>query len=540
MADDALIDLELDALLQLPLGAASFFPMLPVARSAGPAETLDTNDFSHLTLEQLLSLNVGSDDQPEDEDATDEDGEEEGAEEEAAEGDEAEGEESAEEGEGEPEDSAPDGSPGPLRELQVESVEWLSQEEGPSGLATGHGFFDQGVATASSFGSLRVDAAQASLGNRPVPSAVPASPSDPMQSWFTPFALNLSDGTIDETWAAADPVGQVIASGAGGQVSYLLVDDAGGQFAIDGATGQVTIVSGPFDFATQSSYTIVVEATGGANRIQQAFTIQVSPGDQDAAGLPGAQVLTGASGNNADSLYGGSGNDTLSGLNGDDGLHGGSGSDLLIGGNHDDTLFGGSDDDVLHGGNHADSLYGGTGDDQLYGESHIDRLFGGGGDDRLYGGDDIDTLYGEGGADWLDGGSGNDSLLGGADADVLVWDAADRWIDGGDGDDELLVLSGDLDLTAFGGTLVSLERIDLMSDSGANSLSLTVADVLDMTDAGLLTVLGDDQDSVIADSGWTHSQTDDDGFRLFTQSIGPDIVGLLLAPDVQFEPQDGG
>ena len=77
----------------------------------------------------------------------------------------------------------------------------------------------------------------------------------------------------------------------------------------------------------------------------------------------------------------------------------------------------------------------------------------------------------------------------------------------------VLVLAGDIDFAGFGGSLASLEIVDLMSDSGANSLSLTVADVLDMTDTGLLTVLGDDQDTVISDSGWTHSHTDDAGFR---------------------------
>lgn len=540
LTDDVLIDLELDALLQLPLGAGTAFPVLPAARPTGPEETQDSEDFSDLPLEQLLALSVGGDERPEDEDAEEEDAEDESAGDESAGDDESDAQESNEGSEGGEEDAAPDAGPGLFRELQVESVEWLSQEAESSGLAAGHGFFDPGVATAGGFGSLRFGAAQPSLGNQPVPTAAPPAPSNPIQTWFTPLAINLIDGTIDETWSVADPVGTVVVSGAGGQASYVLIDNAGGRFAIDGNTGEVTILAGPFDFTSQSSHSIMVEAVDGATTIQRTFTIQVSPGDQDASGTPGDQVLNGARGNSDDQLYGGSGDDTLSGLNGDDGLRGGSGNDLLIGGNHDDTLFGGSDDDVLHGGNHADSLYGGTGDDQLYGENHIDVLYGGGGGDQLYGGQHDDALYGEGGSDWLDGGSGSDSLLGGADDDVLVWDAADLLIDGGDGDDELLVLAGDLDLTAFAGTLASLESIDLLSDSGANSLSLTVADVLDMTDNGLLTVLGDAQDSVVSDSGWTLSQTDDKGYQLYIQMVGPDTVGLLLSPDVQFDPQDGG
>ena len=140
----------------------------------------------------------------------------------------------------------------------------------------------------------------------------------------------------------------------------------------------------------------------------------------------------------------------------------------------------------------------------------------------------------------MDGGGGGDWLLGGADDDVLVWDAADLLIDGGDGKDTLLVLAGDLDLSAFGGTLVSLETVDLMTDSGANTLTLSAADVLDMTDNGLLTVLGDAQDTVKIGADWSHAHVDQDGYQLYVQAVGPDLVGLLLGPDLQIDPKDGG
>ncbi len=526
LANDDLTLLGLDDLIQLPLAAGTAFPGLPTDQLALLPENLEATDFSDLSLEQLMSMSVSGDEQPEDEKGDeDSDGSET-----ASDGD----------GEGEEEDAAPHDSPGLFQELQVETVEWLTQDDELSLLASGHDFFDQGVATAGSLGRLRFGGSQTALGNQPVPGAPPPGPSDPIQTWFSPFAIDLIDGTVGETWSVADPVGTVTALGAGAQVSYVLIDDAGGQFAIDSTTGDVTIVSGPFDFTAQSSHTIVVEAVDGAQTVQQTFTIQVSPSDLDAAGLSGDQVLTGANGITDDLLYGGAGNDTLDGRNGDDELHGGSGDDLLVGGNHDDTLFGGSDDDLLQGGNQADRLYGGTGNDELYGENQDDLLFGGGGADELYGGDDVDTLYGDGGSDWLDGGSGSDSLMGGADDDVLVWDDTDQLIDGGDGNDELLVLAGDLDLTSFGGTLVSLESIDLLSDTGANTLSLTAADVLDMTENGLLTVLGDAQDSVNAGSGWTLSQVDDNGYQLYVQTVGPDVVGLLLGPGVQLDPQDGG
>ena len=528
LANDDLTLLGLADLIQLPLAAGTDSPVMPANQAAVPPENVDATDFSDLSLEQLLSLSVSGDEDPEDEGGEDSD-----------EGETA-SDESEEDGEGEEEDAAPEDSPGLFKELQVETVEWLSQDDELSLSASGHGFSDQGMATAGSLGGLRFGGAQTGLGNQPVPGALPPAASNPIQTWFSPFAIGLIDGTVGETWSVADPVGTVTAFGAGAQVSYVLIDNAGGQFAIDGTTGDVTILTGPFDFTAQSSHTIVVEAVDGAQTVQQTFTIQVSPSDLDGAGLAGDQVLIGPNGNIDDQLYGGAGNDPLDGRNGDDELHGGSGDDLLIGGNHDDTLFGGSGDDVLQGGNHADRLYGGTGDDELYGEDHDDVLFGGGGVDRLYGGQGSDTLTGDGGSDYLDGGSGSDSLMGGADDDVLVWDETDLLIDGGDGNDELLVLAGDLDLTSFGGTLVSLESVDLLTDTGANTLSLTAADVLDMTENGLLTILGDAQDTVKAGSDWTHSQAVENGYQLYIQTVGLEVVGLLLGPDVHLDPQDGG
>ena len=75
-------------------------------------------------------------------------------------------------------------------------------------------------------------------------------------------------------------------------------------------------------------------------------------------------------------LYGGDGNDTLSGGSGDDYLYGGAGVD---------TLLGNAGNDVILGELDADNLYGGLG---------RDVLIGGGGSDWLYGNDDDDLLIG--------------------------------------------------------------------------------------------------------------------------------------------------
>ncbi|MCH6588468.1 MAG: hypothetical protein IH805_09185, partial [Proteobacteria bacterium] len=162
----------------------------------------------------------------------------------------------------------------------------------------------------------------------------------------------------------------------------------------------------------------------------------------------------------------------------------------------------------------------------LTGSSANDTLTGGSGDDTLAGLDGDDTLTGLDGADWLDGGNGKDSLdgglgadtlLGGNGKDTLTWDALDITIDGGNGQDTLLADGADIDLTAFGGTLASIENIDLSGD-GANSLVLDVQDVLDMSSSGTVTIDGDAGDTVDAGTGWTDAGIAG-GFHVYTQGL---------------------
>jgi Ca2+-binding RTX toxin-like protein len=72
------------------------------------------------------------------------------------------------------------------------------------------------------------------------------------------------------------------------------------------------------------------------------------------------------------------------------------------------VLDGGGGNDRLYGFDAA-LLYGGSGNDTLTGSASADVLFGGSGDDQLHGG---------AGNDWLDGGSGNDLLDGGGGYDT--------------------------------------------------------------------------------------------------------------------------
>ena len=170
-------------------------------------------------------------------------------------------------------------------------------------------------------------------------------------------------------------------------------------------------------------------------------------------GGAGVNHLYGGDGNDTltghdlkDFEYGGKGRDILIGNGGDDKLHGGEGDDSLLGGGGTDTLHGRHGDDTLHGGDNDDYLYGEIGNDWLYGEigndwlygmSGVDFLDGGNNDDRLFGEGDHDTLYGRSGNDTLYGGDSWDLLNGGEDNDKLYGEIGDDRLFGDGGNDTL-------------------------------------------------------------------------------------------------------
>ena len=241
------------------------------------------------------------------------------------------------------------------------------------------------------------------------------------------------------------------------------------------------------------------------------FTYTVSDGN---GGTDTATVYVAVTEETA--ITGTSGNNTLSG---DDDV------DVIYGLAGNDTLSGGDEADILDGGAGNDSISGGSGNDVLLGRDGIDNLDGGTGADA-------DTLYGGDGNDVLDGGLGTDALIAGLLDDILVWDPADNTIDGGSGTDTLRVDSGDADLTSFTGTILGIELIDLQTDTGANTLTLSAQDVLDLSDTDTLTVLGDSGDSLDAGTGWTDGEFDDDGNHVFTQSVSAVLATLVVDPDV--------
>lgn len=192
-------------------------------------------------------------------------------------------------------------------------------------------------------------------------------------------------------------------------------------------------------------------------------------------------------------LFGGAGNDAMTGGPGADQLFGQAGNDTLLGKGGIDSLFGGSENDVLTGG---------TGDDQAFGEAGNDRMVWnpGEGTDLNEGGSGIDTVEvngwngaetftvtpngtrvrldrvapapfaihigtsenldvvnANGGDDTvtasnglapliqltIDGGAGNDNITGGDGTDLILGGDGDDTVNGGRGNDVAVLGAGD-------------------------------------------------------------------------------------------------
>jgi len=94
-----------------------------------------------------------------------------------------------------------------------------------------------------------------------------------------------------------------------------------------------------------------------------------------------------------------------------------------------------------------------------------------------------------------------------------------------------LVLGGFLGILQLGlnlGAIGGIEVIDLATDAGANTVTLTAFDVvLDISDTDIVTITGDAGDSVEAGTGWTDGGISG-GFHTYTQGLAT----LLVDTDV--------
>jgi Ca2+-binding RTX toxin-like protein len=249
--------------------------------------------------------------------------------------------------------------------------------------------------------------------------------------------------------------------------SIAISRDAAGRILVNG--GAIAVAGGTPTVAN----TTLIRVFGQDG--QDVITLNEANGALPAANLfggAGNDVLTGGSG--GDQLFGQAGNDTLLGKGGFDLLFGGSENDTLTGGDADDQVFGqggndrmiwnpGDDTDLNEGGDGVDTVEvnGGNGAEQFTATANgtrvrFDRvtpapfaidigtteklvLNANGGDDRFSATGNLAALI----AITVDGGAGNDTLLGGNGADLLLGGDGNDFVDGNQGNDVALIGAGD-------------------------------------------------------------------------------------------------
>ena len=210
--------------------------------------------------------------------------------------------------------------------------------------------------------------------------------------------------------------------------------------------------------------------------------------DGDTSSTRGADNITG---NDLDNqLEGLRGNDSLSGKGGNDTLLGGLGNDVLDGGAGIDSVDGGDGDDTLSGGNdqQADTLNGGSGNNTVtYASSSIGVMAylgndtnnaGGASGDKYIG---IQNLIGSQYADWLEGNSSDNSLSGGLGNDTLVAATGNNdSFNGGEGTDTLIwnatedsVLNMTDEFFTKNDHYQSIEVLDLATDGRSSKIEIT-------------------------------------------------------------------
>ena len=110
--------------------------------------------------------------------------------------------------------------------------------------------------------------------------------------------VNEAPTAVTDTNAAANSIAENSANGSiigitasstdpdGTALTYSLTDSAGGRFAINASTGVVTVANSTLlDYESNSSHTIIVQASDGTNNTTQSFAISVTNVNEAASGL---------------------------------------------------------------------------------------------------------------------------------------------------------------------------------------------------------------------------------------------------------------
>lgn len=278
-----------------------------------------------------------------------------------------------------------------------------------------------------------------------------------------PTSIALEGGTVEENRGAGTLVGALaLGPGAAGIVSYDVLTDADGLFALD---GNKLVLKKAADYEVAKTHLVTVRGTDQAGRfVDQLLTVAVTDAndaptsltlsnvnylpdhtsyathvadlsfadqDQDPAfknyqwqvSDSRFEVVSGSlflkAGQTIDSASGSTIPVQVTLIDGSASLSTNIGVEIRSATEGDDRgLF------AIFGTSGADKLSGLGGHDEIYGYGGNDVIDGGSGNDSIYGGEGNDSISGGLGDDIIDGGSGADTVDGGAGIDAITYASA--------------------------------------------------------------------------------------------------------------------
>jgi Ca2+-binding RTX toxin-like protein len=162
-------------------------------------------------------------------------------------------------------------------------------------------------------------------------------------------------------------------------------------------------------------------------------------------------------------------------------IDGGDGNNTLKGEGGDDYVYAaGVGENNVEGGWGNDLIRTGDGKDTIYGNWGNDTIFAGNGDNKVYGGDGADSITTGTGADYVEGNEGDDTIstdggadkvYGGSGNDNISTGDGDDWINGGSGADVINAGTGiDLiDYSDSGAVVIDLMKEGPLTQSGGDA-----------------------------------------------------------------------
>ncbi|RZT10670.1 Hemolysin-type calcium-binding repeat-containing protein [Duganella sp. CF402] len=171
---------------------------------------------------------------------------------------------------------------------------------------------------------------------------------------------NVENATITAAAGiAASVTGNALDNALTGNAAANILIGGAGNDTLDGGAGADKLTGGLGDdvYLVDNAGDAVTElASQGTDRIETTLTKYTLSANVEDLLYKGTPAFAGTGNELGNSITGGIGNDTLSGMGGDDILSGGVGNDALLGGNGDDQLDAGTGTDVVDGGSGMDTL----------------------------------------------------------------------------------------------------------------------------------------------------------------------------------------